>query len=83
VLLFSLWYFNCEQYSWKFHSILQAFCLNAWVFVESEDIYLTLLVWESISWLSYGLIHYWGVRPESIRAAVKSAWINRAADTVV
>ena len=80
VIFYSFWYLQSDTHLNRFISYLLLFTTSMLILVNSSNILLLFLGWESVGITSYILINYWYNNINSNKSAIKAILYNKIGD---
>ena len=80
VIIYSFWYLETDTHLNRFISYLLLFTTSMLILVNSSNMILLFLGWESVGITSYLLINYWYNNLNSNKSAIKAILYNKIGD---
>ena len=80
VIIYSFWYLETDTHLNRFISYLLLFTTSMLILVNSSNMILLFLGWESVGITSYLLINYWYNNLNSNKSAIKAILYNKLGD---
>ena len=80
IIIYSFWYLEIDAHINRFISYLLLFTTSMLILVNSSNILLLFLGWESVGITSYLLINYWYNNINSNKSAIKAILYNKIGD---